>query len=609
MMRCDICDIGCQVSLGRMGICGQYENWNGEMKELYPERYLVTCPISIETMPMLHYYPGGKFLQITTTGCNLKCPGCVSTVIVKEMNPDCSALRKLSAGQVVAEALANECLGIAFLMNDPLASFHTFLEVARAARKSDLLVGCSSNGYFSAVSLQQLMPYLDFINIGIKGFNDAAYHRCGAPSLRPVLRNIRLLSENGVHVEVSCMFGKDDRDDLIALVQELAGISSSIPLQIMRFIPLEESDPASESSIREAEELRHELARVLDYVYLFNSPGTDGLSTYCPECGALIYRRDFYGPMGAKLKGNNRLQEGNECPTCHKSLNLTGAQARTAYQEIAFQGGYPFTRALEMVEAMLVAMGVREKGKVVRVWEELLVNQGLDSLHQSVNQLPAYLSSLRHFGEIAGCAEEARSLAEYMEGKVESINQALKGTEQRPRVYYAMGRPLFAINGGRMENQLIEAAGGRSVNREMELAGRPGMTITVEQLNALNPDVIFLSGFISSSIEDFYAFCREDGIDIAALRNHRVYCHPAAGWDFGSPRWILGLMYIASVLHPDLCYFDINSEAQDFYQRFYHRDFDAAAVNRSFGKPDIHWRWQDAAANDGAEGAIVYERA
>jgi len=47
-------------------------------EERYPDSYLVVVPSEIKSMPMLHYYSGGKFLQICTVGCNFRCSGCVS---------------------------------------------------------------------------------------------------------------------------------------------------------------------------------------------------------------------------------------------------------------------------------------------------------------------------------------------------------------------------------------------------------------------------------------------------------------------------------------------------------------------------------------------------
>lgn len=598
-MKCDVCAIGCQMKEGGRGACGKYELINGEIAELYPDRYLMVCPISIETMPMLHFYPGGKFLQISTTGCNFDCPGCVSTVIVKEIKHNSAALRHLTPEQVVTEAMAQDCLGIALLMNDPLASFQSFLGVARCAREHGLLAGFSSNGYFSPASLEKIMPWLDFVNIGVKGIDDASYRRCGAPCARPVFDNIERLHAGGVHVEVSCMYARGGRREVIQLAHRLAAVSETIPLHIMRFIPLEQTGPETEASIREAEELQRELLGILKHVYLFNSPGTRGLDSYCPDCGRRLYQRDFYGPMGARLRSlPEELPESSACPDCGRELNIRGPGRRSPFQEAPFQGGYPFTRALELLESMLLAMGVTDKGRVVDVWEDVLINRRLEELHHDAQNLAASLDIMRHCGDIAGCSEKARELIIYVRGKLHEVMEIRRQAKQNPRVYYAMGKPLFCIMGGRMENQLVEAAGGHSVNRELKISGRPGASITPAQLNALNPEVIFISAFISSSVKDFCQSCREEGIDVEALRNGRVYCHPSPGWDFGSPRWILGLMYISNVLFPETACFDIMAEAQEFYRRFYGLDFAGSSINRSFGKPAVQWRWQPEKETD-----------
>jgi len=103
-------------------------NGTARSRSCSPDRYIVACPISIETMPILHFHPGARFLQISTTGCNFDCPGCVSTVIVREMAPDSSALLRLTPEEVVQRARDSGCSGIAFLMNDPLAGLPSFIE-------------------------------------------------------------------------------------------------------------------------------------------------------------------------------------------------------------------------------------------------------------------------------------------------------------------------------------------------------------------------------------------------------------------------------------------------------------------------------------------------
>lgn len=593
MLKCEICERGCIIAESHTGACDLYENNGREIVEKFPNKYLITCPISIETMPMLHFYPGQKFLQISTVGCNFNCPGCVSTVIVKEMDFESQALRQLSPEEVVREAIKNSCIGIAFLMNDPIASFQTFIKVAEVAKENGLLVGCSSNTYFTEESLNKLSKYLDFINVGLKGMSDDTYLKCGGSTVAPVIRNIKMLNEKGVHIEVSCMYNNSNKEEVIELSKKLREISVDIPLQIMRFIPLEGADCSLEPSIKITEELQKQLRQHLNYVYIFNSPGTEFLNTYCPKCGELIYKRDFYGPMGAKLRPIQvrDLVQKEICPSCGFKLSNKGVLAEVKYQEGSFQGGYPFTRALEMIEAILITIGVNDKSKIVRVWEDVLCNKKLEDLHVNIQNVNTYIESIRSFGKIINYKNQAEELSNYLEEKLALIQNRLDKIKNKPRVYYAMGKPLFCIKGERMENQLIETAGGISVAKELDCNGRPGMKISVEQLNELNPDIIFISAFISNSVEDFYDECIKSGINVNAVKNKRIYTHLAPGWDFGSPRWILGLMYIANVLHPDIYDFDVIEEAKQYYKKFYNIDFSLTEINRSFAKPSNKWEF------------------
>ena len=590
--NCTICERRCRLTEGETGACGLYALTGGHIVERHPNRFLVACPISIETMPIFHYHPGAKFFQISTTGCNFNCPGCISTVLVREMAPDSSALKHLTPDQIVARAIENDCAGIVFLMNDPLAAFPTFLDIAERAHAKGLNVGCSSNAYFSPESLERLLPLLDFINIGMKGFTDAAYRKCGAQGIAPLLRNLSTLHEAGIHTEVSCILTRDNGPELMALARHLRSLSPHIPLQVMRFLPFEAAAIDKEPTVREAEDFCRTLQQVLDYVYLFNTPGSDYLHTRCPLCGHVVLQREFYGPMGAKLKiAGSDLPPDSHCPICAHPLPVVGSPSLIEYREGDFEGGYPLTRAMEMVEAMLIAMGVAQPQKVVQAWEDLLQDGGLSRLHQRIQQPHTYIEMVRELGRKADAAKGAQDLADYLANHLKRLETVLARAVRHPTVYYAMGKPLFYINAGRMENRLVELAGGISLNQQLPAGGRPGHNLSVAQLNALNPEVIFISAFLSNRVEDFYDECRSLEVTVDAVKYRRIFIHPAPGWDFGSPRWVLGLLFMAGVLHPNLCTTDIMAEAQYFYRRFYKTDFSLADVNRSFAKPTDKWRW------------------
>lgn len=594
-MRCPVCERTCLVGEGKTGACGRYRNVGGHMEEVSPGAYLVVTPVSIETVPLFHFHPGGKFLQITTTGCNFHCNGCISNTLVSEMSPDSPALKHILPEEVVARAIDEGCLGIAFLMNEPLASYFTFRDVAERAHEKGLLVGCSTNAYFTEESLSGLVPFLDFVNVGVKGLSAEIYRECGGSSIAPVIRNMSLLHEAGVHVEVSCMFHRGNEAEVRRLAEIMAGISRDIPLQVMRFIPLEGADPGLEPTIGEAETLCRDLMKRLNHVYLFNSPGSEFLDTRCPGCGAVIYRRNFYGPMGARLMdGESTLDGASCCSACGRELAFVKADAYREghFRETDFNGGYPFTRALEMIEAILIASGVSERKRVVAVWEEVLAMDGMTVLHDNLQTPEKYIFLVRHFGQLAGAADGAERLASYMEEKLARVRRGYASITRRPRAYYAMGTPLFHIKGERLENNLLEEAGGECVNKRVKCKGRPGINLTPEKVNELDPEHIFISGFLSSPTEDFLRECRKKGIDVEATRKGRVHNFPSPGWDFGSPRWILGLMFMARTMHPDIYDFDMEAEAREFYRCFYGCDYSPAEINRSFAKPHRMWTWK-----------------
>jgi len=592
MIRCDICTRECTIPEGRTGACGRYSVNDGILAELFPDMYLVACPISAETMPVLHAWPGETFLQISTLGCNLSCEGCISSLIVKEMDEGEDLLQHIPPEKVIDLAVERNCRGVVFLMNDPLASYLTFTNVAKAAKARGLLVGCSTNGLFTKASLKRLMPCLDFVNLGMKGIWDRSYESCGALGGSPVLENMRILHENGVHVEVSCMMRTDNREELIALASYVASVSRSIPFQVMRFIPFENADISLEPHIGKAEDFCAELRQLLDFVYLFNSPGTELMNTVCPDCKSIVLQREFYGPMGARLlTPDNLCPEDSLCPNCGRNLYITGKARAKHFNERGFEGGYPFTRALEMVQAMMIAMGLSNNRHMMKAWKALLKNGGLQNFHLQIQDPLTYIHTLRHFGSVCGQEDVAEKLTAYLEDKLAVVKNNLAGIKERPKVYYAMGTPLFALNGGRMENRLVEYAGGESVNTLIQGEGRPGQTLSAERLNELNPEVIFISGFISEPEPQFYSRCLKLNVTADAVKNRRIFNHPAPGWDFGSPRWILGLMHIASVLHPECCNFDMMEEARTFYRIVYGMDFSPSSVNRSFSRPSRLWRW------------------
>jgi pyruvate-formate lyase-activating enzyme len=585
-MHCNICEVGCEINEHSQGRCGTYVGIGNTIVQNPDLGYLGAYPISIETVPFLHYYPSGKFLQVFSTGCNFQCSGCVARMLASSKSLNLSFI---NPSQVVEKALQQECLGIVSTLNEPAANYYLFRNLAVQAKKKGLLVGCSTNCYFTGETLEEFGQLVDFVNVGIKGYSDGSYCNCGVHASAPVFRNISRLFDLGVHIEASVVYSKGNENDVIQVSKAVSEISSSIPLQVMRFLPLDDAPIELEPSIGETESLCSVLRKDSDFVYLFNSPGTGFLNTYCPKCGSLLAEREFHGPMGSRLL---KPWISYTCD-CGNFVPVKGAPADESFSEAGFMGGYRISRAFSMVHAVLVCLGILDDYKLMEIWGGIYDTETLMEIHYMIQQPYSYLDFIRLIAEKANVPEKGEELISYIQKRLAIVrNLATENISHKMydhkvydhKVYYCMGSPLFALNAGRMENNLVTFSGGISINKQLQKEGKPGVNVSPSFINEYNPDSIFISGFLSRPLDEFYGLCKKYGIYADAVKMQRIYRVPPS-WDFGSPRWILGLMYIADKLHSERSTIDLRKEADEFYSQFYGLPFEEAKPNRSFHRP------------------------
>jgi pyruvate-formate lyase-activating enzyme len=566
-MECPICEMKCDIEDGGIGGCGMYVRSGAEIRERYPGRFLAAVDTAIECMPMVHYHPRGKFLQVCTVGCNFKCQGCVSWVLTDHLSAVEGAFQEMTPEQIVGKALAEACLGVMFCFNEPTVSYFTFRQLARAAREAGLLVGCSTNGYMTESALEGLVPFLDFVNVGLKGISNRAYRPCGVKDPAPIRRNLEALHKAGVHIEVSAVFHKQGEAELAGVAGFVASLSREIPLQVMRFIPFGDADSDLEPSVREAEAVCRQLRRQLRYVYLFNSPGSEDLHSRCPDCGAKIMERGFFGPMASNLF---RYMPDAAC-ICGFRLPIRGEIHDSQVRETGYFGGYRTISALNMIRALLGVIGVTDRERIDAVLIRVLREDFIKDLYERLNHVDFWLDTLEYFAALAG--EEGRAVAfrRYVGDRIAFIDAAVAGRE-RPAVYCSLGHPLIAVFEEKLECRLVEMAGGRLTNRMLARESRPGITISGEQFRRMAPDIIIVSDAAAWPVEDFIAWCKEHDLNVPAVRNGNVF-HTTPYRASINPDWILGVMRLAQILHPDVFPFDLCREAEDFCREFFNMPF------------------------------------
>jgi pyruvate-formate lyase-activating enzyme len=559
--------MACDIQEGDTGACGMYVRTGNAIRERYPDRYLAAVDSTIESMPMVHYHPRGKFLQVCTVGCNFRCEGCVSEVLTDHFHAIEGAFQEMSAEQIVQRARERECLGVMFCFNEPTVSYFTFRRLAILARENGLLVGCSTNGYMTESALSGLIPVLDFVNVGLKGASQSAYSACGVDRMAPIWRNLTALYRHGVHVEVSAIYRKGGEAEIGRIAEFMASLSRDIPLQVMRFIPFGDASADREPSVRESEAVCRQLRRQLRYVYLFNSPGTDDLNSRCPECGTKIMERGFFGPMASNLF---RYLPQGRC-NCGFELPLKGCIHDGDVRERGYFGGYRTINALKMIRALLGVLGVTDKAGIDAVLLKVLREDFIKELYQRLNRIDAFLETVDYFAALTDRHDRAAAFRCFVDSRLARIEAETEGRE-KPLVYSCLGHPLMAVFEEKMEAHLVETAGGRLANRLLDRESRPGILLSREQFCRMAPEIIIVSDASAWPVRDFIAYCRQNGLDAPAIRRQKVF-HLQPFRASTNPDWILGLMRLVRIIHPDTFAWDLRKEADDFYREFYNRPF------------------------------------
>ena len=124
---------------------------------------------------------------------------------------------------------------------------------------------------------------------------------------------------------------------------------------------------------------------------------------------------------------------------------------------------------------------------------------------------------------------------------------------------------------------MVELAGGNPIWAAME-GGQGWTVVNLEQIAAWNPDQIYLIDYAGAASE-ITADLKSSPLwmDLEAVQNDRLYAFgfDFYSWDQPDTRWILGLQWLATRVHPDLtAELDILAEVSSFYQTLYFMDQD-----------------------------------
>lgn len=132
-------------------------------------------------------------------------------------------------------------IGIAFTYNEPSIWYEYVYDCAKLLKETEQSssVVLVTNGYINEEPLKKLIPYVDAMNIDLKGFSSKYYNDICGGSLNPVLNTIRIASKI-CHVEITNLLvtGENDNiDEVESIARFLSSIDKNIPLHLTRYFP------------------------------------------------------------------------------------------------------------------------------------------------------------------------------------------------------------------------------------------------------------------------------------------------------------------------------------------------------------------------------------
>lgn len=297
-VKCSLCNHGCIISPQGRGICGVRENREGILYSLVYGKLIAINIDPIEKKPLFHFFPGSASYSVATVGCNMKCLHCQNYSISQypRKHRDIPG-EAYTAQEVVKEAKSSACKSISYTYTEPTIFLEFAYDCMTLAHKERIKNVFVSNGYMTEEVCRFIAPYLDGINIDLKGDSEFYKKICSA-KLEPVLNNIRLLRSLGVWVEVTTLIIpklNDSVDFLREVAKFLVSVDPAIPWHVTQFYPtyqLVDRGRTPVETLRKAREIG--LSEGLKYVYTGNIPGEGGENTYCPNCKNLIIERFGY---------------------------------------------------------------------------------------------------------------------------------------------------------------------------------------------------------------------------------------------------------------------------------------------------------------------------
>ncbi len=303
---CTLCPRYCKIGDGQPGFCYIRQNHNGKLYTLGYARPTGFAIDPIEKKPLNHFLPGTTVLSFGTAGCNLGCKFCQNWSISKAKIDELNSLN-VTPQDVVALAVKKGTPSIAYTYNDPTIFGEYVIDISMLAREAEIKSVMVTAGYIDKEARKEVYKYIDAANVDLKGFTEKFYWKTTSSHLEDVLDTlVWLKNETDVWFEITTLLIPDENDSEEEIKSEcdwiLNNLGDTIPLHFTAFHPdfrMLDKENTPERTLTKARGIA--LSMGMKYCYVGNVHNAEGQTTFCPNCGETLIRRDWHTVISDSL--------------------------------------------------------------------------------------------------------------------------------------------------------------------------------------------------------------------------------------------------------------------------------------------------------------------
>ena len=270
---CQVCPHHCALREGAVGRCRARKCVDGKIVCINYGKITSLALDPIEKKPLYYFYPGSRIVSVGSFGCNLSCPFCQNHEIAAAGVREASYARDMTPEEIceiAEETRSRGNIGVAYTYNEALVGYEFVRDTAKLVHEAGMKNVLVTNGTAELPVLEELLPYIDAMNIDLKAFRPELYKWLGG-DLQTVMNFITRATQES-HVELTSLIVPGKNDSLEDMEREaawIAGIDPDIPLHITRYFPRHRmAEPPTRISLMR--ELKSVAERHLNRVLLGN---------------------------------------------------------------------------------------------------------------------------------------------------------------------------------------------------------------------------------------------------------------------------------------------------------------------------------------------------